>query len=125
MLPTNFTPIRMENFKHTLIQFTQNGMGSGNSELAHTLAYNYLNLLLEEEELPRFICLYNEGVKLLCDGASTIQPFKDLQEKGVKIIACKTCLNYYNLTEKVEVGIQGTMIDIIQIQKIADKVISL
>jgi hypothetical protein len=42
----------------------------------------------------------------------------------VKLIACKTCLNYFNLTDDMVIGQIGTMADILTIQLEADKVIT-
>jgi intracellular sulfur oxidation DsrE/DsrF family protein len=115
----------MNTFKNTLIQITQNGMGSGDEQLGSLLASNYLTLLNEEEELPRFITLYNAGVKLICKGSTSIEAFKNLEQRGVKIIACKTCLVKFDLLEEVQVGLIGSMRDIIELQKKAEKVINL
>lgn len=114
----------MNSFKNTLIQITQNGMGSGNEKLGQLLVKNYLTLLCEEET-PKVITFYNEGVKLICSGSEALEPLKLLAEKGVKLVACKTCLNYFQLLEKVEVGITGTMVDIMHFQKVAEKVVNL
>ncbi|AHW58510.1 DsrE/DsrF-like family protein [Draconibacterium orientale] len=115
----------MNSFKNTLIQITQNGMGSGNEELGQLLAKNYLTLLCEETEVPQVITFYNEGVKLICSGSEALEPLKLLAEKGVKLVACKTCLNHFQLLEKVEVGITATMVDIMHFQKVAEKVVNL
>ncbi len=111
--------------KNILIQITQNGMGSGSEELGQILVTNYLTLISEENNLPRFITLYNEGVKLICQGSPSIDVLKSIEAKGVKLIACKTCLNHFGILDKVEVGMEGTMMDIINLQKMADKVINL
>lgn len=110
---------------NTLIQITQDSMGNGDQELGQLLIANYLKLINEESKLPRFIALYNSGVKLICKGSPVIEQFKVLEQAGVKLIACKTCLNHFNILETVEVGIPGTMIDIIELQKKAEKVINL
>lgn len=115
----------MNSFKNTLIQITHNGMGSGNEELGQVLVKNYLTLLCEEEEVPKVITFYNEGVKLICSGSEALEPLKQLAEKGVKLVACKTCLNHFRLLEKVEVGLAGTMVDIMHFQKVAEKVVNL
>ncbi len=113
--------------KHTptLLQITNNGMGQGDQELGLLLINNYLKLIIEENQLPQFIALYNGGVKLICNNAATIEALKYIDKKGVKIIACKTCLNHFNLTDKMEVGIAGTMIDIIELQSLSAKVITI
>ena len=51
----------MASFKNTLLQFNKNGMGEGDQSLAQLLAKNYLNLINEEEVLPKVIAFYNEG----------------------------------------------------------------
>ncbi|MCY1719634.1 DsrE family protein [Prolixibacteraceae bacterium Z1-6] len=115
----------MNTFKNTLIQITHNGMGSGDEALGQLLVSNYLNLLCEENELPRVITFYNEGVKLICTGSPALEPLKTLANKGVKLVACKTCLNHFQLIDQVETGIAGTMVDIMHFQKLAQKVINL
>lgn len=115
----------MQGFKNTLVQITKEGMGTGDDELSLLLIKNYLNLLNEENEPPKVIAFYNGGVKLLCGGSPVIDPLKTLEQRGVKLVACKTCLNYFDLMDKFEVGIAGTMMDIIEFQKVAGKVINL
>ncbi len=115
----------MKNFENTLIQITHNGMGLGDEELGIILLNNYFKLILEQNRLPKFVALYNSGVELICTGSPLIEIFKLLESKGINLIACKTCLNHYNLIDKLEVGIAGTMVDIIELQAIADKVINL
>jgi sulfur relay (sulfurtransferase) complex TusBCD TusD component (DsrE family) len=48
-----------------------------------------------------------------------------MEEKGVRLIICSTCLHYFGLTDKVRVGIVGGMPDIIEAQTRAGKVITL
>ena len=111
--------------KNTLLQITQNGMGTGDEALGLQLVANYLKLINEENELPKFMAFYNGGVKLICNGSPALEIIKTIEKKGVKLIACKTCLNHFNLMDKREVGMAGTMIDIMELQRIADKVINL
>ncbi len=115
----------MSTFKNTLIQINQYGMGSGDNTLGLILVKNYLTLISEESELPNVISFYNEGVKFVCSGSPVIEILKTLEQKGVKLVVCKTCLNHFNLINKVETGIISTMMDIIEFQKVAQKVINL
>lgn len=111
--------------QNILIQINQNGMGLGDETLGLVLIKNYLKLINEESKLPRFITFYNAGVKLICKGSPVLEEAKTLEDNGVKLVACKTCLKHLDLMEEMEVGIQGTMMDIIELQKAADKVITL
>ncbi|MDA3818258.1 MAG: sulfurtransferase-like selenium metabolism protein YedF [Prolixibacteraceae bacterium] len=112
--------------KHkNLLQINSDKMGEGSPELGETLMSNYLKLILQEELLPSFIVFYNNGVKLTTEGSPVIEILKEIENKGVKLLSCKTCLNHFMLLDKMIVGMAGTMIDIIILQKEATKVITL
>jgi selenium metabolism protein YedF len=109
----------------TVILVTRNGMGEAEPELQIKLVTTYLNLLDENNILPAAICFYTDGVRLVVEGSPVLNSLKSLESKGVRLILCSTCLNYFNLTEKVKVGIVGGMTDIIEAQRLASKVISI
>lgn len=111
--------------ENTLIQVTNYGMGQGNEDLALQLFINYIKLSLADNVLPKIITFYNAGVRLIATGSPAIDILKEAEAKGTKLLACKTCLNHYGLIDKVEVGIPGTMVDIITLQAKASKVINL
>ncbi len=109
----------------TVILITRNGMGEGTPELQLKLISVYLKLIDENNILPAAICLYTDGVKLPTNGSPVIDTLKSLEKKGVRLILCSTCLNFYNLVDQVAVGIVGGMSDIIDAQFKAEKVISI
>jgi len=109
----------------TVLLITRNGMGDAEPALQQKLITTYLKLLNENNILPAVICFYANGVRLVVEGSPVIDSLKSLEAKGVRLILCSTCLNYYNLTEQVQVGIVGGMTDILEAQRRAGKVISL
>lgn len=109
---------------NTLIQINQNGMGAGDEVLSLILIKNYLKLINEERYVPQVIAFYNAGIKLVCEGSTVLEELKALEARGVKLMVCKTCLNHFNLSDKQVAGIAGTMMDIIELQKVASKVIT-
>lgn len=111
--------------KNTVILITNNGMGKADVQLQQILIAKYFELLSHNGELPAAICFYTEGVKLVCEGSSVIDQLNDLEAKGVRLLICNTCLNYFNLTNNVRVGIVGGMGDILEAQMKAEKVITL
>lgn len=111
--------------KNTVILITNNGMGNADEQLQHTLMIKYLELLMQNKSLPAAICFYTAGVKLVCEGSPVIEQLRSIEEQGVRLIVCSTCLTYYNLNERVRVGVVGGMGDIIEAQTKADKVITL
>jgi intracellular sulfur oxidation DsrE/DsrF family protein len=111
--------------KDTVILVTNNGMGKADETLQRTLFGKYVELLLHHEKLPAALCFYTEGVKLVCEGSPVLDGLRALEAKGVRLIVCSTCLNYFKLTEQVQVGIVGGMGDILEAQMKAEKVITL
>lgn len=111
--------------ENVLLQVNSYGMGGSDELLGLKLISNYFRLSLEDNRLPKIIVFYNGGVKLICEGSPVIEILKVAEAQGIKLLACKTCLEHYGLLDKVEVGMGGTMMDIITLQSNASKVITL
>lgn len=105
---------------------TTNGMGSTSEKpLKHKLITTFLTLSADKSLLPTAICFYTDGVKLACEGSPVIDQLKALQDLGVRLILCQTCLRYFDLEDQVKVGIVGGMGDILTAMTQADQVITL
>lgn len=100
-------------------------MGSADLTLQHKLLDTYLKLLVENNSLPAAICFYTDGVKLVVEGSPFLERLSEIEQKGVRLIICSTCLNHFGLSEKVRIGIVGGMSDILEAQSRASKVITL
>lgn len=111
-------------FPYTIL-VTSNGMGKGDQELQRKLITSYFTLLNESGYLPSVVAFYTEGVKLLVEGSPVLEQLSALEAKGVRLIACSTCLDFYGLRDTLLVGIPGGMTDIIEAQWRADKVITI
>ena len=109
----------------TVLLITRNGMGDAEPALQQKLIGTYLRLLDGSGVQPAAICFYANGVHLAVEGSPVLDVLKALETKGVRLILCSTCLDYYGLTARVAVGIVGGMTDIIEAQRRATKVISL
>jgi intracellular sulfur oxidation DsrE/DsrF family protein len=109
-----------------VIVFNRDGMGdSEDQSLRETLTKTFLNLISQMDSLPRAICFYTDGVRLACEGSPVLDELTALEQKGVRLVLCQTCLNAYRMTDQVRVGIVGGMGDIITAMWQADKVIAL
>ena len=111
--------------RDTVILITNNGMGKGPQDLQLTLLGKYLELLDLQNDLPSALCFYTEGVRLVTEGSPVIERLRALEEKGVRLIVCSTCLNYFGLVNNGKIGIVGGMGDILAAQWQAGKVITL
>lgn len=111
--------------RSTVIIINHDGMGSATAPLQHQLLKTYLSMLLENGMVPMAICFYTEGVKMVVEGTPVLKELQALAQKGVHLIVCNTCLNYYDLADRRVVGIVGGMADILEAQWQAEKVITL
>jgi sulfur relay (sulfurtransferase) complex TusBCD TusD component (DsrE family) len=109
--------------KNTMALFTRFGMGDAPAELQKKLATTFLTLVSQGAP-PGVIAFYGEGVKLTCEGSPVLDLLRALSEKGVRLIICQTCLDFFGLREQVRVGIIGGMGDIVAAMNGADQVVS-
>lgn len=98
-------------------------MGRGNDELGKVLMKGFIFALSQLEKLPKTILFYNGGATLTTEGSDSLEDLKAMEEQGVVIKTCGTCLNYYQLTDKLAVGEVTNMYDIVETLAGAAKVI--
>lgn len=87
-----------------VLLITSNTLGRGSDELGGILMRALMHTFLETEPKPNMIILMNSGVKLAVTDSPVIDDLRALSEKGVEILVCGTCLNYFNLANDVKVG---------------------
>jgi selenium metabolism protein YedF len=87
-------------------------MGGGNEELGRILMKGFVYALTKLEELPETVLLYNGGARLSVEGSQSLEDLKSLEAQGVEILTCGTCLNHYELTDKLKVGSVTNMYEI-------------
>jgi selenium metabolism protein YedF len=98
-------------------------VGSGDDELGAGLMYNFMVTLKElGDELWRIV-LVNGGVKLSVPGHRCFEELKKLEESGVSILVCGTCLEFFGLTDQRGVGDVTNMLDVVTSFQLASKTI--
>ena len=75
-------PITPLNKKNTVVVIRSNQMGNGEEELGKALLKGYIT----------------------CEDSASIEDLKSLEAQGVEILTCGTCLNFYGITDKLQVG---------------------
>ena len=95
-----------------VVQISAGTMGSGDDELGALLLRSFLKTQAELEQKPDAILFYNDGVKLCCEGSYLLDDLRGLEATGVEIIACGTCLNFFELSEQLRVGRVTDMLEI-------------
>jgi intracellular sulfur oxidation DsrE/DsrF family protein len=64
-------------------------------------------------------------VKLTAEDTEKLASLRELEENGIAILVCGTCLEHFNLLEKKQVGETTNMLDIVTAMQLADKVINI
>lgn len=100
-------------------------MGHGDAILGEKLIGACLKKFWAKEQKPMAICFYNSGVKLLVEGSGVLDVLDGLEHSGVELLACGTCLDYFEIKPAIRVGHVSNMDEIVDYLLKADKVITL
>lgn len=109
---------------NTLLLVTREGVGESPHELQTILAINFFRNLLSENQSPRIIFFYADGVKLNLKGSVIEDSLIELERRGTKILTCSTCLSYFNVKDLAVGSISG-MPDLIKSIGISGKVVTI
>jgi selenium metabolism protein YedF len=113
------------NEKKLTIVVTNDKLGLGDDKLGITLMKSYFYALSESDILPSDLLFLNAGVNLTTEDSDCLDSIKKLKERGVNVLSCGTCLDFYNLKEKLAIGEITNMYTIIEKMNSADKTIKL
>ena len=100
-------------------------LGRGDDVLGTKLMANFIATLKEMGPDLWCVVMLNAGVKLAVAGSEVLAGLKDLEQSGVRLLVCGTCLNHFKLLEAKQVGETTNMLDIVTAMQLADKVITL
>ncbi|PKM84559.1 MAG: sulfurtransferase-like selenium metabolism protein YedF [Firmicutes bacterium HGW-Firmicutes-11] len=103
----------------------RDGIGEGDPELGATLLKMFLYTLCESDDLPSYILMMNGGVRVAVDHEQSVEHLQSLEERGVSVLVCGTCLNYFGLQDAAKVGTVSNMYDIETAMVSVDKVVTL
>ncbi len=84
-------------------------IGRDDDDLGRVLMKNFLYSLARNPERPSAVMLMNRGVHLACEGSDSLDDLRMLEDGGIAVKACGTCLDYFELKESLVVGEVGTM----------------
>ncbi len=100
-------------------------MGTGNEKLGTRLLGNLLKTLVGAEKKPQALVLYNAGVKLAAKGSQVLESLHSLENLGVEIVSCGTCVNFFGLADQMEAGRVSNMQEIVKVLTEAKTIITI
>jgi selenium metabolism protein YedF len=106
-----------------VIVISSDKMGRGSDELGYVLIRAFLHTVTEQAQKPDVMIFYNTGVKLTVHGSEVLEDLKQLESAGVQLLACGTCLNYFEIKDKLAAGTVSNMYDIVETMSSAGRLI--
>lgn len=95
----------------TVMLITSSALGQGSEELGKILMRSFIFTLKEAETPPARIYFLNSGVSLTVEGSPVLEELQELAARGTEIFSCGTCLDYYQIKDKLAVGSVTNMYD--------------
>ena len=99
-------------------------LGKGSEELGQTLMGSFLRKLWASEKKPDEIIFYNSSVLLLTEKSAVLDALNGLTKAGVDLVACRTCIGFYEIEKQLVIGRMSDMQEIISILMKSEKVIT-
>ena len=102
---------------------TTETIGRGDDELGAKLMANFIATLPELGSSLWRVILLNGAVKLAAKNGPALDGLKKLEQSGVSILVCGTCLDFFKLLEDKQVGETTNMMDVVTSLQAASKII--
>jgi selenium metabolism protein YedF len=115
---------RKEPTLRTVIMLGHDGMGQGDAELGRRVLKTFLQKCSALNGLTA-ILLFNSGVRLAAEGSNVLAELHMLNENGIDVLPCGTCVDHYVLRNQIRTGTVSNMPELIEEMNRADKVIAL
>jgi len=109
----------------TVVLVKSNVLGQGDDKLGSILMKSFMYTLTQMEGEIKTLMFLNSGVLLTTSGSELIEHIKQLEINGVEVLSCGTCLDFYGMSDKLEVGKVGNMYSIAEEMLHSSKVIVL
>jgi hypothetical protein len=74
-------------------------------------------------DLPKKLLFYNRGVFLTLNDSPVLQELQALEEKGLELLVCGTCLDFYKVRDRLAAGKVSNMFTILESQLQAHRII--
>jgi selenium metabolism protein YedF len=114
-----------EGLRKILVLLGADRLGRGDDVLGVKLLGNFIATLKEMGPDLWCVVMVNAGVKLAVAGSEVLPGLLGLEQSGVRVLVCGTCLTHFQLLEAKQVGETTNMLDIVTAMQLADKVITL
>ncbi len=102
--PRSPVPEKGQRSGQTVMLVPSDRLGEGPEELGRLLMKNFIITLLDLEELPDRMLFLNSGVLLTTEGSEVLEALDKLGNRGVEVLSCGACLDFFHRKEKLKAG---------------------
>ena len=117
-------PSASQSMKRHCLVLDSDTLGRGDDELGGRLMVNFLRTLGFLDHPPEVAVCYNGGVRLAVGDSLALPFLQVLAEKGTEIILCGTCVDHFNIRDRIAVGRIADMHTIVESLMRADSLIT-
>lgn len=110
--------------KNIFVYVSSDTMGRGDDELGAILMKAYFETLSHFAKEITHIAFVNAGVKLAIKGSAVLDYIKEMEQVGIAVLCCGTCLNHFDIKDKLAVGQVSNMFSILDAQSKAGTILS-
>lgn len=111
--------------ERTVLAISSDSMGSGDETLGRLLMKGFLYAMVEQEELPEKILFYNTGVFLTTEDSAVLDVLREMEQRGVALLTCRTSLNHFGRLGKLQAGGAVSMYELAQCMLQAGRLVKL
>jgi selenium metabolism protein YedF len=101
----------------------KNIQGNGADELGARLIQLFINTLIDIDHKPSTLVFLNSSIFFTLMDSPILEPLKKLEAGGMKILVCGTCLDYFQKSGELAVGIVSNMYEIMDLMSKSPKVL--
>lgn len=94
-------------------------------EFGQAMLGKFLGQLAGAPEKPTAICFYTEGVRVAVDDSPVLEALHTLEGSGVPLLLCGSCVEHYDLAQRLAIGQVSDMATIAGALGHAEKVITI
>ena len=108
----------------TLVYLFESDFIGRNRELGKILINGFLNAINSLPKRKSKIVLISNGVRLAIAGSYVLDTLLELKQSGFEILICGTCLDFFKIRDKVQVGTISNALEIMGALTNARKVVN-
>ena len=117
-------PLESAGTRSTVVLVASEGVGRGDEDLGRILMAAFLDTLAQFAGEISHLVLWNAGARLAVQGSPVLDQIRALEQTGVEVLVCGTCLNHFGIKDRLAAGSVSNMYAILETLLGAGRILS-